>query len=213
MEKADLDWYHHCVKSGLASGEGLIHHIRDSIEKWNPKTSQYEKVDEGIADKRLFIDAQEFASALSVMERAGNTLSPIIRDAFGHRPLQTLSKNSPEKSTGSHVSINGHITPEELRRKLTRTELANGFANRVLWPKVRRSQFLPHGGHLADVDLDRIGKITADAISRAKTIGRVTMTDQAARDWELVYRQLGAGATGIVAEVIARGARSSSGSP
>jgi hypothetical protein len=206
MEKADPNWCENCVKSGLSSGEGLIHHIRDAVIRWNYKTSQHEKVDDGVDDKRLFIDAQEFASPLSVMERAGNTLSPVIRDAFGHRALQTLGKNSPEKATGSHISINGHITPEELRRKLTRTELANGFGNRILWVKVKRSKFLPHGGHLAEAELERIGKATADAIVQAKNIHRVTMADQAAEDWAKVYEHLGMGATGIVGEVIARAA-------
>jgi Primase C terminal 2 (PriCT-2) len=40
----------------------------------------------------------------------------------------------------------GHITIDELRARLTRTDAANGFANRFLFPLVRRSKELPFGG-------------------------------------------------------------------
>ena len=45
----------------------------------------------------------------------------------------------------SRVCI-AHITQEELRRNLTATELANGFANRFLWVCARRFKLLPEGG-------------------------------------------------------------------
>ena len=38
---------------------------------------------------------------------------------------------SPAKATDAHISVIGHITTDELRRSLTRTEAANGFANRL----------------------------------------------------------------------------------
>jgi hypothetical protein len=206
MGIADPEWATSCVKGGMVSGEGLIHHVRDAVMKYSVKTGQMEQVDSGVSDKRLFIDAQEFSSALAVMERPGNTLSPVLRDAWGSRTLHTLGKNQPEKSTGSHISINGHITPDELRRKLSRTELANGFGNRILWLVVKRSKKLPHGGHLPEKELERLGKATAEAITKARTLGRFTMTDEAAKWWEVVYGKLGDGATGMVAEVTARAA-------
>ena len=111
MELADPDWAQYRVQSGLASGEGLIHHVRDPVFKL--KDGQMEEVDRGVPDKRLLIDAQEFASVLAVMAKPGNTLSPVIRDAWGHKVLQTLGKVSPDKATGSHISIVGHITDQE----------------------------------------------------------------------------------------------------
>jgi hypothetical protein len=146
MEEADPDWTQYRVQSGLVSGEGLIHHVRDPVLKL--KDGEMVEVDRGVSDKRLLIDAQEFAAVLAVMEKPGNTLSPVTRDAWGHKVLQTLGKVSPDKATGSHISIIAHITEPELRRKLTRTEMANGYANRFLFTKVRRSKKLPHGGHL-----------------------------------------------------------------
>ena len=67
-----------------------------------------------------------------MVAKPGNTLSPLFAMHWGHRPIQTLGKTSPERSTGSHISIIGHITKPELRKMMTRTEMANGFANRFL---------------------------------------------------------------------------------
>ena len=79
------------VKSGLSSGEGLIFQVRDPqydqvpIREGGRRTGEvlgYEDVlsDPGEPDKRLLIIESEFSSALKVMDREGNTLSPILRD-------------------------------------------------------------------------------------------------------------------------------------
>src|SRR5215218_2156601 len=111
-----------------------------------------ETQDEGAKDKRLLVVASELASVLKVMNREGNTLSPVIRQAWDGNTLQIMTKNSPARATGSHISIIGHITKEELLRHLNETESANGFANRFLWLMVRRSKELPFGGDWSAVD-------------------------------------------------------------
>jgi len=64
--------------------------------------------------------------------------------------FRTLAKNSPLRATGALVSVLAHVTTEELRRGLTATEVANGFANRFLFVWARRSKLLPEGGSLSD---------------------------------------------------------------
>ena len=130
---ADEAWFDARTASGLSSGEGLINAVRDKVQKWDAKAQQFEVVDPGIADKRLLVTEPEFAGALSAMERHGNTLSPVIRNAWDGQVLQTLTKTSPLKATGAHVSIIAHIPEDEARARLTRTEMANGFANRFLF--------------------------------------------------------------------------------
>jgi hypothetical protein len=49
---------------------------------------------------------------------------------------------------GSHISIVAYLTDDELRSKLTKVEMTNGFANPFLFARVRRSKELPHGGPL-----------------------------------------------------------------
>jgi hypothetical protein len=203
MTPADQIWADHRNQTGLASGEGLIHHVRDPVTKVN-KDDIAEEVDAGVPDKRLMLQVEEFASTLAVMGRPGNTLSAVIRDAWGHKILQTMTKNSPAKSTGSHISIIAHITGQELRSALTRIEMGNGFANRFLYLKVRRSKFLPHGGDLGEEEIAVLGERTRLAIETARNIGRVTMTEDAAAAWETVYPKLSAEQPGMIGAITGR---------
>ena len=72
-------------------------------------------IDDGVLDKRLFVIESEFANVLKVMAREGNTLSPVLRRAWDTGDLRTLTKNSPARATGAHISIIGHITRQENR--------------------------------------------------------------------------------------------------
>ncbi len=141
LESVDPDWAQSRVQSGLSSGEGLIWAVRDPIEKDEPikdkqtkEVTGYQKVmtDLGVADKRLMVFQAEFASVLKVMAREGNTLSDLIRLGWDTGDLQSMTKNTPAQATGAHISIVGHITRDEAREYLNRTEMANGFANRFL---------------------------------------------------------------------------------
>ena len=115
----------------------------------------------------------EFAGALAVMERPGNTLSPVIRNAWDGLRLQTLAKNVGQIATGSHISIVGHITETEARSRLTITDMFNGFANRFLFCCVKRSKCLPHGGNLDDTALLEMATRFKEAVDFAKGAGRI----------------------------------------
>src|SRR5262249_45073504 len=149
---ADPTWESR-IASGLSSGEGLIWNVRDKIEELQPVKEKgrvvgHEMVvtDEGVSDKRFLAYEGEFASVMKVCGREGNTLSPVIRHAWDTGELRSLTKNSPAKATGAHISIIGHVTRDELLRMLDNTEAANGFGNRFLWICVKRSKLLPEGG-------------------------------------------------------------------
>jgi hypothetical protein len=192
------------MKGGLSSGEGVISEVRDARKEWNKKESREEIVDLGIADKRLMITEAEFASALAVMERHGNTLSSIIRSAWDGVRLGTITKNSSLTATGAHISIVGHITEDELRANLTRTDMASGLANRFLFACVRRSKHLPFGGDLHEATIRELASRVAQAIERAKDIGRVTMTEEARQEWASVYKDLSAEQPGLLGAITAR---------
>jgi hypothetical protein len=203
MAIADPDWERDNIQTGLSSGEGVIFHVRDPISTLG-KDGTTEQVDAGVTDKRLMLLAEEFAGTLRVMERAGNTLSPVLRDAWGTSKLQTLTKNSPLKATDSHISIIGHVTDDELRAVLTRIEMANGFANRFLFARVRRSKLLPHGGNLDFATLQELGERVAERLTQARTLGRITMTDAAAEAWEKNYEALSCDRPGLLGAVLGR---------
>jgi hypothetical protein len=194
VKAADELWVEQRMKGGLSTGEGLINEVRDGDGK----------EDLGALDKRLMVTEAEFGNALAVMERPGNTLSPVVRKAWDGGTLSTLTKHSPLRATNPHISIVGHITIDELRARITRTDMANGFANRFLYALVRRSKLLPHGGHLLELEIERLGERVKAAVEHAKRIGRVQMTDAAARKWELLYESLSAEQPGLLGAITAR---------
>ena len=204
VKPADEQWANGRLKSGLSSGEGLIYEVRDEAKIWNAETEKHETADSGAADKRLLILESEFANALAVMERPGNTLSPVIRNAWDGHTLSTLTKNSPLKATNAHISIVGHITTAELRSRLNRTDLANGFANRFLFLCVRRSKLLPHGGNLSDEEIGALAERVGAAVEYAQTIARVMMTKEACGAWEAAYTDLSEDRHGLLGAITAR---------
>jgi len=193
FEMLDDPFSDHCILSGLSSGEGLIWAVRDGNDD-----------EPGIEDKRLLIVESEFAGLLRVMTRDGNIISRVIRDAWDRGNLGVMTKKFTNRATGAHISIIGHITGDELRRYLDRTEAANGFANRFLFAAVKRSKCLPHGGDLKESDLQPIAKRLAVVIDHARHLARVYMDDTASRLWESVYPDLSEGQPGMYGAITGR---------
>jgi hypothetical protein len=209
MSYADDTWCQKCVASGLSSGEGLIWAVRDAIEKKEPikkegRVTGYQTVvvDEGVSDKRLLADESEFAQVLRVMQREGNSLSPVIRQSWDTGDLRSLTKNHPARATGAHVSIAAHITRSELAKHLKDTEALNGFANRFLWLCVRRSRLLPDGGRA--LDLSPLGTRLNYALAAARNAGPMTRSPTASTLWRGLYPQLTAERGGLYGAVTGR---------
>jgi hypothetical protein len=203
FEHVDATWAKTRIKGGLSSGEGLINEVRDPLEKWNAKEQVLEIVDAGVEDKRLLVMEPEFANTLAVMERPGNTLSCVIRNAWDGGTLETMTANSKRLATDAHISIVGHITEDELRARLTRTDAANGFGNRYLFC-VRRSKLLPFGGNLDPGDIGILGGLLREVAEFARTVGRVRMTPAARNLWAVIYERLSAEQDGLLGAVTAR---------
>lgn len=203
FERNDLTWTER-IQGGLSSGEGLIWAVRDPIKKYNPKKEEEEITDQGVADKRLLVVEPELASAIKVVGRDGNILSPIIREAWDRGDLQTLTKNSPARATNAHISIIGHITQAELTRYIDKTEMANGFANRFLWICVQRSKLLPDGGNVDPDSLSSLISRVQSAIQFARCEGQLHRSPGAKALWHSVYGKLSAGRPGLLGSVISR---------
>ncbi len=205
---ADEKWEAMRVKGGLSSAEGLIWQVRDPIYKderdKETKALTSVMVDQGVSDKRFCAAETEFSGVLRQFQRDGNNLSGLIRDAFDRGNLESLTKNSPARATGAHISILGHITKDELLRYLDTTEAANGLGNRFLWLCVKRSKYLPDGGQ--PVDLTPIVARLMDALAFARTTGLMTRDDEARMLWHAVYRPLSEGKPGLLGAMIARAA-------
>jgi hypothetical protein len=184
------------IESGLTSGEGLIWAVRDGDTE--------DGDDEGVRDKRLCVFEPEFASVLRVLDRQGNRLSAVVRDAWDGRVLRTLTRTTAAKATRTHISIIGHITAEELRRYLDKTEVANGFGNRYLWVCARRSKLLPDGGDMRSEDITHLVNELREAVRYAATVDRVGHDAEASRLWHAVYGPLSEGVPGLAGALTGR---------
>ena len=190
----DPSWTTGCVLPGIASGEALIAEVRDGTSD----------EDLGVADKRRLVLEPEFARLLAVASREGAIFSAVIREAWDGNQLKNRTKRDPLVATGAHISVVGHVTRQELLRRLADTEAANGFANRFLFALVRRSQHLPEGGNLDQAALDDLALQVQTTIQGARRV-RVLQRDPGARErWAMAYKEFGDGGDGLAGAVTAR---------
>lgn len=209
MRSADEEWHDECTVTGLSSGEGLIYRLRDPVVV--DTDEGVEVKDPGAGDKRLLVEEPEFASFLVVARREGNTVSMVLRNAWDNRPLETLTKNSPMRATGTHVTVVGHITETELVRHLTEEKLGAGIGNRFMFVCVGRSKVLPHGGS-PDAFPDELLRRLREAVEFGKRPREVRLSEEVEADhglstkelWEEVYPDLSAGKPGLFGAVVAR---------
>ena len=211
LSKIDEAWPRR-VTSGLSSAK-VIYAVRDPVYVRQPikekgRTVDYEEVmtDRGVSDKRLVVLEAEFAQALRVMGRQGNTLSPVIRQAWDKGNLNTLIKNNQNRATSAHISIIGHITLYELLELLQNNEGYNGFANRFLWVLSKRGNLLPDGAVVPETLQNQLTTKIQKAVAFAglhslqenrEEVGRVPLTtevmsrDREARKyWHKLYWEL-----------------------
>lgn len=193
----DPEWVENQIASGLSTGEGLIHRVRD------PEPDEDGDGPRKAGDKRLLVHEAEFSVVLRRDEREGSSLSPIIRCLWDGSTLETLTKSDPMKARGVHGSILAHITAEELRRGLKRVEAASGFGNRFLIACVRRSGRLPFGGDLTDELLGRLARKVKKAVENVHE-GQFTFDSAAARRWEEIYTSMSGGDIGLAGSLTAR---------
>jgi hypothetical protein len=210
---AQEEWAKERVQTGLSSGEGLIWAVRDPISKrekvshgkGQAPTYEDAEVDPGVTDKRLLVYEPEFCNVLKQTERQGNTLSVVLRQGWdGGHALRTMTKNSPARATGAHLSLIGHVTTEELRRYLTVTESANGFGNRFLWICTDRSKSLPEKVHLDAQAWDGVKAELVEALTFAGTVQEMHRDDEARQVWREVYATLSEGRPGLAGALLGR---------
>jgi hypothetical protein len=177
---------HNCQLEGVGSGEGLIDAVAGE-------------------DKRALVNEGEFARLLAVISRDGSTMSTSLRTAWDKGTLAIVTRQRKERVTGAHVSVIGHITRDELLRRLDATEVANGFGNRMLWTCVSRSKLLPHGGGKPP-DLAPVIRRILEATERTRKMGntRVRFDEQAAELWEQIYKELTERGPGMFGSITSR---------
>jgi hypothetical protein len=147
----------------------------------------------------------EFAGSLKVMTREGNTLSPVLRDAWdGKAVLGTLTKNSPTRATGAHISVIGHTTPEDLHVHLAEVDAANGLANRFLILLTERARLCPVPARVPANVIDALALHVRDALEAARHVADLRLTAGAESLWRHIYPSLSGEVPGLVGAVLGR---------
>jgi len=124
------------IAVGINSGPGLIEQVADE------ETTRTGSFLRGIPDKRLFMHESEFTRLLAIFQRDTETLGMVLRQAWETDHLAALSKKNPVRASGAHVSVNAHVTPDDLHSNLSLNDIANGLGNRFLWVCTKKSKDL-----------------------------------------------------------------------
>jgi hypothetical protein len=186
LGEVDEAWAENCQIFGLGSGEALIDAVRE--------------------DKRALVHEGEFARLLAVIAREGSTISSMLRTAWdtGTIAIRTRGKKK-EQETGAHISLIGHITRDELLRRLSDTEVGNGFGNRHLWMCAKRSKKLSRGGGSIDFgDLIERLRVVTQVVRRLGSTTRVDFDEKAGKLWDEIYGDLSEGRPGMLGSMVSR---------
>lgn len=213
----DQHWLADRIKDGLQSGEAIVHAVRDEITAPVPMHKrkaghaqglQMAVLDPGVTDKRLLLLEEEFGRLLTVAARTGNTLSSTLRKCWdANQWLHVEGKVSPEKATGAHVSMIGHVTLMELLQCLNEIENRNGFSNRVLWVATRRTKKIPLPGWINwkktyPKIVVALSKILSDI--NAVPARQMDWSPQGNAAWQTFYTSIPEADAGILGPIIAR---------
>lgn len=171
--------------TSLSTGEGLINLIRDP---YTPPNSENEIP--GIADKRLYVDISEFAGIGAQLQRPGQTLSVVVRDAYDGRNLDSPSKTSPVRATEPHIVIIAGVPGIELVKIYSSTEIANGFGNRFMMTHSVRHQLVSLPKRTPDEVVSYYAKHIQGAVKLAELVGEVMLSSEAEVYWDQLYHYI-----------------------
>jgi DnaB-like helicase N terminal domain/Protein of unknown function (DUF3987) len=118
--------------TGMTSGEGVIMEAKE------------------LSGPVLAVET-EFARTITNMNRDGNSLNAILRQAFESTRLRIPTKNNPIIVEGSHLSLIAHVPPSELKGKLSPGDIENGLVNRFLWARAYLGRLQSNGGCFENV--------------------------------------------------------------
>jgi hypothetical protein len=181
---------------GFGSGEALADAVQGPLGEDGKKTG---------SDGRLLVLENEFARVLTACNRDGSTLSAVLRESWDGDKVQVRSRNKTTVVEDPHVSALAAITMEELKRLLTATDTANGFANRFLFVLAKRSKLLPNGGEVPENEITRLGMLISRAVVQANQVRTLAKTQSGDARWAELYAEMAVDVPdGIVGALVAR---------
>jgi hypothetical protein len=132
----------------------------------------------------------------------GKTMTAILRNAFDCKdPLQNISKTSPDKASGAHISMIGHVTRHELHLSLQSVDSSNGVANRIIWIATKRTKKIAIPEQVKwSQDIVHSLQQNLEVFKAPK---KIEFTDKAEKLWESWYDSLSDG-SGHIEDILAR---------
>lgn len=184
--------YLSCIVSGLSSGEGAIHAVRDPVTKVNKK-GELETIDSGASDRRcLFFEPELAGRTFVAMRREGSTLSSVLRMAWETDVLSVVTKGNAETATNVHISVIGHATVQEFVHNLRAEDISSGFANRFMFFLVKRAKYLPFPTYPEESEVVSLALRLNRAIQATRIITRIDFAPEIRERWEKLYMEMNA---------------------
>src|SRR5262249_50090962 len=121
--------------------------------------------------------------------------------------LHTGNKNDPECASNPHVSLIGHITLEELHKRLDQIDNTNGFSNRIMWLVVKRAKVIacppPISWDSHPAILQKLLDIKANLTTHSRSL---SWQKDALLEWKQYYEAKKDSGVGMLGPIIARSA-------
>ncbi len=192
------------VTSGLSTGEGLIHRVRDAttVEDGDGQKT----IDPGVTDKRLLVVEEETGVVFRRASSRESTILLVIRQTWDGVQLNTMTRKASMTATHTHVSIIAQITGAELLHSATDVDFQGGTLNRFGYCFSERARILPDGGDPDDNVVEPIRQQLRDALAFARTVQRIELDPSGRAWWHAHYEALTTGAPGRYGQATRRGA-------
>ena len=197
LYKADPEFIGDRIKSGFGSGEALVAELAFDGDEDDGEPDENEVDPDNadathrLLDKRILVVEPEFARVLASSGWHGSTMSSILRQAWDGDSLQLrVRRQKALVANDPHVVVIGHITLEELKARLTSTDMFSGYVNRFQMFCVHRSKILSSGGDLDQSSIDRLARKINRRLRDVQDIGLVTRSPLAEKLWNDLYHQM-----------------------
>ena len=138
MRGLDDAYVNERITTAVGSGEGLLAKITDPVVTLNSKGEETVAID-GSPDKRVLYLEEELGQLFSKM-MSQDSLEKMVTKGWDSGRLETTTKKEAMHCENPHVSIIGHITPDELTSRLEARLIDNGFSNRWLYLVIKPTQ-------------------------------------------------------------------------
>lgn len=179
------------IHDGLNSGKGLLIQLRDASISKDSKGRPVQ--DEGVTDKRRAYLEDELGSVFKSGHRESENLLDLLRKFWDGKDVIRSNTKEPTRVTDGHLSLIGHLTPDDLCSTLTEQDKGNGTANRFEFLWCRASKVLPDGGNVFDLLRDFLSaeiQELREVLNFAKDVGEIKRDPSIKGSWETLYRSM-----------------------